>query len=55
MEEKIYHVIVTYADGYVEETTIVSLPQFIISTVDDLASAYEADIEGVDIQEEVPA
>lgn len=54
MEERIYDITITSENG-VEEVTIVTLPQFLHSTLDCLESEYEGDVTFDIVEvEEVP-
>lgn len=55
MEEKFYFATIEFSDGSVQEVSITAYPEFVMSEIDDIASAYDADIVGVIIVEEVPA
>jgi len=54
MEEKFYFATIEFSDGSTQEISIQTYPEFVLSEIDDLASAYEAEIVGLTIVEEVP-
>ena len=54
MEEKVYNVTFTFENGSVEVATVVCLPQFLDSTIDDcIAEEFDDEVTTIDI-EEVP-
>jgi hypothetical protein len=52
MEEKVYNVTFTFENGSVEVATVVCLPQFLNSTIDDcIAEEFDEDPSVIDIEE----